>query len=435
MIASMQAVSEIEFIDTETSSIRVRQYFVDQTAWEFFKRTLAPFIGSAATGAGLGAGVGTIIAGPPGAGSGAFIGFGAGCAIGVLTAGAINYKEYHTWMACYKETQVFQEFEELHHNHPALQEFIDPFILSVALDPVRTPSGHILDRSTLRKLPRDAGTGRVIDPIHNDSFFMEEVEDAPEVLAKLKAVYKMLLERELETITSAGVRGGLQTILVGLERQVKNYIERETARLMGRFKSKKISITEFGFLMGELIQRMDPAGAINYKEYHTWMACYKETQVFQEFEELHHNHPVLQEFIDPFTLSVELDPVRTPCGHIFDRSTLKELSREVGTGRVIDPMRKNSFSMEEVEDAPEMLAKLKAVYKVLLERDLETVTSPEVREGLQAILVGLERQVKSYIERETTRLMGRFKSKEISVAEFGCLMGELTQRMDPQILD
>jgi hypothetical protein len=32
-------------------------------------------------------------------------------------------------------------------------------------------------------------------------------------------------------------------------------------------------------------------------------------------------------------------------------------------------------------------------------------------------------------------LMGRFKSKEISVAEFGCLMGELTQRMDPQILD
>jgi len=234
-----------------SAGTRVLQYFHEQTAMEFFQHTIAPV----ASGATLGICVGACVGGP----GGAIIGGGIGIAGGSAYSVYANYHAYKEWLALHKETAVFNEFESLHRDHPALREFIDPVTHILALDPVRDPFGLIYDRSTLVALSKRRVNGMIADPIEHREFSMEQVQDAPEVLARLKAVYKVLLQQELEADMIPEVRRGLIALVGDLDQQIINYVTRETTRLTGQLRSGAVSLQQFMLQMNELTQRMNPS--------------------------------------------------------------------------------------------------------------------------------------------------------------------------------
>lgn len=152
-----------EIFDREyRMNARVLQYFHEQTAKEFLQYTLAPVAGGTA----LGACIGACTAGPGGALFGGSIGF----ASGAVYSTYANYGAYREWLILHKETVIFNEFENLHREHAALQEFIDPITRCLALDPVRDPFGQIYDRSTLIALAKRKADGMIVEPFHNRVF-------------------------------------------------------------------------------------------------------------------------------------------------------------------------------------------------------------------------------------------------------------------------
>lgn len=235
---------------------KIRLYFDDQSSAEFYERTFKPIIRFAGFGACMGSLGGLAVAGPGGIIPGAFYGGSSGLLIGLGASGIIHYQEYDKWLHLFKETKVFEEFEQLHRDHPALEEFKDPIMYCLMFDPVRSPFGHLFERSTLKNIERPNGT--ISDPYRNGDFSMHQVEDAPEVLAKLKAVYKELLRRELETDISESVRRGLQAMVDDLEKQVKNYEATELTTLLGKFKLGQITFNDYKQKINELHERLNP---------------------------------------------------------------------------------------------------------------------------------------------------------------------------------
>lgn len=263
------------------TSNRVKSYFQDQTSEEFLQNTVAPvvkgtFIGAALglvagayTGAQTGAVMGTCVGGPAGTAAGtvagAAAGGGAGMAKGALLGASIglaggcvwsaycNYAAYNEWLKLYKETAVFKEFEDLHQNHPSLQQFIDPVMHCLILDPVRDPFNRLYDRSTLIALSRQNNNGLIPDPFRNGTYSLAQITDAPEMLAELKRNYITLLEGELNANITPEVRQGLQDLIEDLRKQITNYITRETHKLTHQLQSGQITPIQFQAKMAHAI--------------------------------------------------------------------------------------------------------------------------------------------------------------------------------------
>jgi hypothetical protein len=207
---------------------RIYLHADDQTAKELFNRTLGPIAGTTLTIAGF---IGTT---------------------------EINYREYHKWLKQYQDTEVMGGFEKLHYDHPSLQEFLDPQTQKVMLDPVRTPFNEVYERSTIKILSHLRKDGTILDRSSKFAFGSDQIEDAPEVLAKLKATYTLLLEEELPIDHLIEVKEGLQMLVRDLKKQVNNYVIKEILVLTDQLKSELITIAEFAEKCTALNKKMNP---------------------------------------------------------------------------------------------------------------------------------------------------------------------------------
>jgi hypothetical protein len=170
---------------------------------------------------------------------------------------------------------------------------------------------------------------------------------------------------------------------------------------------------------------------LNYPNYSKWLESVKlkeETDTFIEFERYHLLHQALQEFLDPITQKIMLDPVRIPSGRFVDRSTLENRCNLTGE-IIIDGM---TFNMNQINKAPEMIARMKAVFMRLLQEEASTL-SPMIKEGMVALVSDLEKQVKAYISNETMSLIRKMNFGEITLDVYLQNTEELNQRMNPKI--
>jgi hypothetical protein len=198
-----------------------------------------------------------------------------------------------------------------------------------------------------------------------------------------------------------------------------------------------------GALVGGVFAFIGGVSESHFKNYNQWLKVYKLTETLQDFENLHDTHPLLQELLrDPITFSFMVDPVRTPWGvvgqdiHVYDRSTIEILSqRSNRAGRLIDdPLRNGTFSMDQVENAPDILGRLNTVYVHILTEEAQNPTlTPGVKAGLEALAKDLKSELQSYFQNERDRLNARLDNQEITLAQWSQEIQTLHARLFPQV--
>ena len=151
--------------------------------------------------------------------------------------------------------------------------------------------------------------------------------------------------------------------------------------------------------------------------------------MFNEFDSLLSNIADLDEFRDPITLSLINDPVRSPFGQLYNRSSLLMLEKLSPTGMLNDRLKKGAFTMAQVQDAPEVLPKMKSILKNLLVEKSRQELSPGVKLGLNALINDLDEQIRNYLCREIRRISDQLGSREITLGQFFERKDDIIKRM------
>ncbi len=255
-LSSINKTTEEKYIGVQKyyhNPSRILQYFQSQTTTEVFQRTFAPpSVGSLAGVVG-----GAMLTNSV---DGALFGGAVGLCSGLMLSAGVNYvkyKEFFNWLKANREKEVFKEFEKLHEDPPDLNEFIDPISMSLVLDPVRSPHGHVYDRSTLSTLSMLSADGTIQDPYRNASFTMADVVDAQDVFAKMKSVFKVLISKEINTVSNE-VKEGLEQLVADLEMQIAEYIGNTIKDLHSDLRNGRISAFVFNRKVNELNKLMNP---------------------------------------------------------------------------------------------------------------------------------------------------------------------------------
>ena len=192
---------------------------------------------------GAGAGTGFALGGVPGAAVGASIGSTFGIVAGAAGYAVSHFSKYNQWLKKYKVMEVFNELRQFHQDHEAYKDYCDPITLELLRDPVRSPYGHVYNRSTIDQLVDDDGL--IKDPFRNPSYSYFELVDAREVLEKLWEADVQILKEELENEQiSPGVKAGLEAFIEGLEKAVeqrKRFRENQRASQLAAEKVSKLS--------------------------------------------------------------------------------------------------------------------------------------------------------------------------------------------------
>ena len=152
-----------------------------------------------------------------------------------------------------------------------------------------------------------------------------------------------------------------------------------------------------------------------------------ESKVFQEFYD---SHSQLNEVIAlrcPITQCLVSDPVRTPFGDYYERSSLKEIASMHPTGEIKDPQGKGTYTLNDIYDAPEYTIKMKNVFKVLLNKERTTTSlSPAVSEALGLLVADLSNQVTNYVFRQTNMLLDQLQARQITLQQYNSRISILT---------
>jgi hypothetical protein len=205
------------------------------------------------------------------------------------------------------------------------------------------------------------------------------------------------------------------------------------------YYDSNITTQLFNKVMGPIVgSRLTLAGFVtvtpvatehNFREFNQWLNDNRGIEVTQAFENLH-DHKLLQEFLDPITHKVMLDPVRTPEEKIFDRSTLKALAQLRTDGKILNSDSTISFTLSQVVDAPEVWAKLEATYNSIIGH---TQLSPGVEKGLRIFIKDLHRNVNTVIANKMHALTDDLNSDKITREQFADKTLELIAKMNPSI--
>lgn len=169
----------------------------------------------------------------------------------------------------------------------------------------------------------------------------------------------------------------------------------------------------------------------SYLKFNQWITANQETGGVKEFEQLH-DHPLLKKFLDPKAHKLMLDPMRTPAGETFNRQTLITLSQlRPDDGLIFDSSSTICFTLQQVEDDYELLAKLSATYTKLLMGEINP--SPAVKQGLEILIKELEEDVNNFVSEEMLILTKDLKLKKITRDQFADKTFELLSKANPSV--
>jgi len=228
---------------------KMKEYYESQTTYEWFKYSVLPYLVPSF----LGASGGAIIGGPPLG----IAGGGAGLLLGHYYSCSKNYEEYSKWLKLYNETEVIKEFKSLNEDKQILENFICPISFELIVNPVKCPSGRYYDKKSLQQVADTNPEGIINCPFRNGTFTMAQVRDAPEFFSELKAKITSELVKELNTDLSPKVKEGLQALVADLQKQIIDYVSRESDIFVDQLRKRQITLQEYTKKMNDLTLRMN----------------------------------------------------------------------------------------------------------------------------------------------------------------------------------
>lgn len=238
----------LEKANTE-KDFKMKEYYESLTTWEVFRYSLLPYIFPSFAGAYIG----TSIGGPVGG----VVGGSTGLLAGHYYSSNHHYDEYKKWLQLYKETEVLKEFKILNEETRVLEEFVCPITLELIKDPVKSPFGQYYERSSIQNLANVSPNGKMNCPLRNGTFTMAEVKDAPEFFSMMKAKIKSELLKEMNSNLSTEIKSGLSSLIVDLDKQITNYVVRESNVLNEQLRTSVITLDQYSKRMTDLTTRMN----------------------------------------------------------------------------------------------------------------------------------------------------------------------------------
>jgi len=218
--------------------LKIKQYFHDQTTYEYFKYRTLPFYGPGL----LGLIAGNSIGGPPTA----IIGGGIGLIGGAYITRQITEYNFKEWKNLNTESKVFQEFHDCHPQFNELIELRCPITKELISDPVKTPFGDYYERKSLEDLAAMHPKGEINDPQGKGRYSIKDLLDAPEYTIKMKNIFKCLLQKErISTSLSPSVAQAMGLLVADLSRQVTNYVYRQTNLLLEQLHTNQITLQQY----------------------------------------------------------------------------------------------------------------------------------------------------------------------------------------------
>lgn len=218
--------------------LKIKEYFHDQTPYEYFKRWTLPLYGPAFAGLFIGNAIG----GPPTA----IVGTGIGIMGGAYITRQITESNFEEWKNLNVESKVFQEFYENNINLEKLKELRCPITQHLISDPVKTPFGDYYERKALEEYASVCPNGIIKDPQGKGTYTLNDLVDAPEYTIRMKNVFKILLHNERITKQlSPDVSTGLGLIVADLSNQVTNYVFRQTNMLLDQLHKRHITLEQY----------------------------------------------------------------------------------------------------------------------------------------------------------------------------------------------
>lgn len=166
-------------------------------------------------------------------------------------------------------------------------------------------------------------------------------------------------------------------------------------------------------------------------DFSAWKLSNLEGQLKETFIKVQSENPLLKEFEDPITNEVMIHPVKTPCGHTYDKDSLiAAMERGMNKCAIC---RASLVNIKITEDIGTVAAIKKAYSKILredikkLEDKLGGECKHKILEGFRALRSQYIVQVKNHIKNASTQLSLELNAGIITVDVWGRKMNEVVQ--------
>lgn len=165
-----------------------------------------------------------------------------------------------------------------------------------------------------------------------------------------------------------------------------------------------------------------------HREYKDWKGSEEGKKFVSKFREVVNDIPDLQPLFCPIAQDVIQDPVKTKCGHTFERVLLEqhlEKTKKNPNGSLCPCCNTPSKKAELIEDKL-YAAKYKKVISQTLEKELKNpLFSPPIVNGFKALGESLKTQSEAILKSETADLTIEFQTDKITFETFTKKINEM----------
>lgn len=160
------------------------------------------------------------------------------------------------------------------------------------------------------------------------------------------------------------------------------------------------------------------------KHYNNWLKAFEHKRIMEGFNQLRESHPGLQEYTDAITQSPFIDPVLTPCEHLFERAQiLKWLEKNVTC-----PLCRAAVSKKALVTDYVLIGKLKKLYGEIAKKEAENPIYPkDIKDALIQLSQASEAQAKQILVNSSTQLTLQLTSNKITPELFAKKMREVLE--------
>lgn len=167
---------------------------------------------------------------------------------------------------------------------------------------------------------------------------------------------------------------------------------------------------------------------LHKKSYNAWLKQNRNDETFKNFLNIYTTDKFTDLFLCPITLEPIKEPMITPNGQVYDKSSIERWLKDHGN---TDPLTRAPLTIKDLRPDNVTLGKHCRWLKDFLEKEHDLSFYPSiVRKGVIKLKESLEQQALNIFEREMKILNDALVSKKITLKEFTRQMTHLQKVLD-----
>lgn len=167
-----------------------------------------------------------------------------------------------------------------------------------------------------------------------------------------------------------------------------------------------------------------------HREYKDWKGSEEGKKFVSKFREVVNDIPALQPLFCPINHDVIQDPIKTKCGHTFERLLIEDhFDRKTKNSiKPLCPCCNAPFAKAELIEDKLYAAKYKKVIAQTLQNELNNpLFSPQIVNGFKALEESLKTQSEDILKAETADLTLKFQTNIITFEIFSKKIAEMSE--------